>query len=141
MPWELSDGMPIQAVFPRELDKITRSSAQIISYYETTFYMRNQLLRDSDWASMAHSVELRTPFIDRHLFETVSLYAFQNNKSDLGMCASPPLPAEVLRRSKTGFNVPVTSWLQEDNAKLHRRGLKPWQIEVGRHFNTIPMGY
>ena len=31
------------------------------------FYMKNQLLRDSDWASMFHGIELRTPFVDAYL--------------------------------------------------------------------------
>ena len=34
--------------------------------------MRNQLLRDSDWASMHHSIELRTPYVDSTLLENLS---------------------------------------------------------------------
>ena len=34
---------------------------------ESSLYMRNQLLRDTDWASMAHSLEVRVPLVDVEL--------------------------------------------------------------------------
>ena len=34
---------------------------------ESALYMRNQLLRDSDWAGMAHSLEIRVPMVDTEL--------------------------------------------------------------------------
>ena len=40
-----------------------RHGAAQVALLESTRYLRNQLLRDSDWASMAHSVELRTPLV------------------------------------------------------------------------------
>ena len=39
------------------------------------FILRNQLLRDSDWASMGHSLELRTPLVDAQLLATLGPYA------------------------------------------------------------------
>ena len=36
---------------------------------ESQIYLRNQLLRDSDWASMYHSIELRTPLVDFFLLK------------------------------------------------------------------------
>jgi hypothetical protein len=38
-----------------------------VHHLETALYLRNQLLRDSDWASMASSLELRVPFVDAWL--------------------------------------------------------------------------
>ena len=46
------------------LDPVNR-----VSYLESQFYMRNTLLRDSDFMSMAHGLELRVPFLDRALVE------------------------------------------------------------------------
>ena len=40
-----------------------------VSYLESHWYMRNTLLRDSDFMSMAHGLELRVPFLDRALVE------------------------------------------------------------------------
>src|SRR6202035_30194 len=43
---------------------------------ESAQYLRNQLLRDSDWASMAHSVELRVPFVDARLRASLAAGGF-----------------------------------------------------------------
>ena len=42
-----------------------------ISSLESCFYMRNQLLRDIDWAGMAHSLEIRTPFVDINFLQKI----------------------------------------------------------------------
>ncbi len=39
---------------------------------ESSFYLRNQLLRDMDWASMAHSLEVRVPLVDAHLLQRLA---------------------------------------------------------------------
>jgi asparagine synthase (glutamine-hydrolysing) len=83
---------------------------------ESTTYLRNQLLRDSDWASMDHSVELRTPLVDWHLLEELRpiLRAFAHfpNKSLLAGAPRKPLPREVTQRRKTGFGIPVARWVE-----------------------------
>lgn len=78
---------------------------------ETTRYMRNQLLRDADWAAMASSVELRVPLVDARLRQSVARHRFEPARS-AGKAAvvrevAPELPAEVFGRRKTGFYVPV----------------------------------
>ena len=40
-----------------------------IAALESCWYMRNQLLRDTDWSSMAHGLEVRMPFVDATLLE------------------------------------------------------------------------
>jgi asparagine synthase (glutamine-hydrolysing) len=42
-----------------------------IGQIDSMIFLRNRLLRDSDWASMDHSVELRTPLVDAYLLEQV----------------------------------------------------------------------
>ena len=49
---------------------ISSSQRSIISSLESTFYIVNQLLRDSDWASMDNSIELRTPLVDIDLLKS-----------------------------------------------------------------------
>ena len=51
-----------------------RDSAAAVGLLESTHYLRNQLLRDSDWASMGHSLELRTPLVDAQLLSTLGPY-------------------------------------------------------------------
>ena len=40
-----------------------------VAVLESMFYLRNQLLRDADWAGLAHSLEIRTPLVDRQIPE------------------------------------------------------------------------
>ncbi|EME69335.1 asparagine synthase [Paramagnetospirillum caucaseum] len=101
-----------------------------ITALETAFYMRNQLLRDSDWAGMAHSLEIRTPLVDIGLFRAVLpliMGADPPGKRQMACSARPPLPAPVMERAKTGFFVPVAQWLGE-------KDLRGWAGRVYRAF-------
>ena len=84
---------------------------------ESMTYLRNQLLRDSDWASMDHSVELRTPLVDACLLQQVQrcLQSFSDwpDKILLAKAPTKPLPHSTVKRKKTGFGIPVNSWLTE----------------------------
>ena len=84
---------------------------------ESTTYMRNQLLRDSDWASMDHSVELRTPLVDAWLLREVQplLGAFHqfSNKRPLAVAPMRAMPEALINRPKTGFGIPVQQWLRQ----------------------------
>ncbi len=105
--------------------------AQIV-LLETTRYMRNQLLRDSDWASMAHGLELRVPFVDVGLFTAVAgaiAAGAPPTKSDLAEAAGL---GWLARRPKTGFTTPVRSWIGAESA----RGLRGWASAVHGRFRT-----
>ena len=87
---------------------------------ETARYLRNQLLRDSDWASMASSIELRVPFVDAWLRARLAANGFEparrEGKAALVRRLAPELPAALFARPKTGFYVPVMEWLQPEAA-------------------------
>jgi asparagine synthase (glutamine-hydrolysing) len=82
---------------------------------ETAQYMRNQLLRDSDWAAMASSVELRVPFVDAWLERRLAAHGFaparQEGKAALVRRLAPELPAALFERPKSGFYIPVAEWM------------------------------
>jgi asparagine synthase (glutamine-hydrolysing) len=82
---------------------------------ESTQYMRNQLLRDADWAGMAHSLEIRLPLVDFTLLRTLApaIPALMPGagKAALAKAPSVPLPDEIVTRAKTGFNVPTGDWM------------------------------
>jgi asparagine synthase (glutamine-hydrolysing) len=102
-----------------------------VSALEMSFYMRNQLLRDSDWAGMAHSLEIRVPLVDVPLLRVVAgLLAAGRTplKRDMAACTRPPLPEAVLKRPKSGFFVPIDRWRGENS-------LRRWAIEVHRALN------
>ena len=85
---------------------------------EAGLYLRNQLLRDTDWASMAHSLEVRVPFVDRTLLQAVAadVASLQpgTGKRLLANCPTVALPHQILERAKTGFATPIERWLKDD---------------------------
>ncbi len=102
---------------------------------ESMTYLRNQLLRDSDWASMAHSVELRTPLVDAHLLTQLQplLPSFTRfpGKSLLAQAPEKPLPEAIRQRRKTGFGIPVSRWLAEGGIAAND-GSRSWARQVAR---------
>lgn len=143
MPWELPDLMDGEMVRQgwAELQTLTRlkqttqgiDNAHLkVTALETAWYMRNQLLRDADWASMAHSLELRVPLVDIELLKTVTNLigtGCPTTKRDMASTPSRPLPNSVLNREKTGFSVPVREWLQDgcdERGSMPARGLRSW---------------
>jgi asparagine synthase (glutamine-hydrolysing) len=131
MPWELPQVMDpemarmgLEALAPRlHLKQAAAGLGEgiaAISALEMQFYMRNQLLRDADWAGMAHSLEIRVPLVDTDLLGAVlDLRAAGRapGKADMAACADPALPAAILGRPKTGFFVPVAQWLGETSLR------------------------
>ena len=115
--------------------KLPTDSKLALSQIYSTCYMRNQLLKDSDWASMSHSVELRTPLVDLELLNSLrSLmpkFYMYNNKALLSNAPNTPLDRLVTKRKKTGFSMPVNKWIKEINPKLGESGAsRGWAREV-----------
>ena len=101
-----------------------------VSALEGRWYMRNQLLRDADWASMTHSVEVRVPLVDWSLWRevaTLGLIAPYRGKRALSATPKKALPRAVVERGKTGFTVPMREWmLEQDGARYTDRGVRGW---------------
>jgi asparagine synthase (glutamine-hydrolysing) len=87
-----------------------------VQLMESSQYLRNQLLRDADWASMASSVELRVPLVDACLHRRLAAAGFQParrlGKAALVRRLAPELPEALWHRPKHGFYVPVHEWLR-----------------------------
>ena len=86
-----------------------------VAALEATLYMRNQLLRDTDWASMAHSLEVRTPLVDFELLGRIAALRPQIefgkfSKQILAKAPLQTLPDALTSRPKTGFTTPVATW-------------------------------
>ena len=88
-----------------------------VNYLELTRYMRNQLLRDSDVMSMAWSLELRVPFVDRKFIDTISgipaALRLAEGKRML-LKAVPEIPEWVACRPKHGFVFPLKDWITRE---------------------------
>jgi asparagine synthase (glutamine-hydrolysing) len=105
-----------------------------VGQIESSTYLRNQLLRDSDWASMDHSVELRTPLADAWLLREVQplLGAFSQfpGKRLLADASEKPLPEALINRTKTGFSIPVQTWLRRRGVSTDIGAGYSWAREV-----------
>ena len=90
------------------------TSEDSVSRLELTRYMRNQLLRDSDVMSMAHGLELRVPFLDLPLMNTLTRIPaatrLQQGKHFL-LQAVPEVPDWIANQPKRGFLFPFDQWL------------------------------
>jgi len=149
MPWELPDVLDAdmaragwQALAPRlslrESVAGLASDFLQVSALELTWYMRDRLLRDADWAGMAHSLEIRPPLVDIDFFKRVApliASAARPSKQDMARTPARPLPEAVLNRPKSGFLVPVREWLGDDSAGVPvARGLRGWAHQVYETF-------
>ncbi len=149
MPWEIKKLLDRDMVRDglqelRSLERLEATVGQIYNEYlktsalEMGWYMRNQLLRDADWAGMAHSLEIRVPFLDLKFLRTLAPMLCSENRPDkLALAATPvkSLPSAVLDRRKTGFTVPVRDWLIESDAGgKTERGLRGWAKLIDRSF-------
>jgi len=116
----------------RRLDPLGRLGANLIPdpgsdvgricVLESAHYMRNQLLRDADWAGMAHSLEIRVPLVDVELLRALApaIPSILPGAGKVALAAAPttPLPDEIVKRAKSGFGVPTGEWINgvSDNA-------------------------
>jgi asparagine synthase (glutamine-hydrolysing) len=143
MPWELPTLMDPELAREgwRELRPISRLDRKVeridspyakVAAMELRMYLRNQLLRDADWAGMAWSVEIRVPFVDIALFHTVVPWlGLPDPPTKLDMAAAPAtqLPPALLTRKKTGFSIPVAAWVKAPAD----RGLRGWARSLIGH--------
>lgn len=113
----------------RDTPAAMRTDYAKIATLEASLYMRNQLLRDTDWASMAHSLEVRTPLVDvnllRQLAPALATAQAGNHKSWLARCPTQPLPDVVINRAKSGFTTPIAEWQQRGDATQAWRKVVP----------------
>jgi asparagine synthase (glutamine-hydrolysing) len=115
-----------------------------VAALESSLYLRNQLLRDMDWASMAHSLEVRVPLVDAHLLRRVApalVTRRERGKQLLASAPRPPLPAEVRQRRKTGFTLPIKEWLTQESDGRVEFGKRSWARKVYEVMFGAERGY
>jgi asparagine synthase (glutamine-hydrolysing) len=136
-----------------------RDVVNAISRLELDGYMANTLLRDTDAMSMAHSLEVRVPFVDRKVVDYV-LSLPGEWKLDRRNAGTPKplladaladlLPRDFLQRRKMGFTLPFEKWMQgrlrpeitsvfQDGDLLRQAGLAADQTrDLWRQFLRAP---
>lgn len=89
-------------------------------YLDLNLWLPGDILLKADKMSMAHSLELRVPYLDRLVMqEAMTLPASYKidghaTKAVLRTAANKTLPDEWAHRPKKGFPVPIRNWLRED---------------------------
>ena len=108
---------------------------------ESANYMRHQLLRDADWAGMAHSLEIRVPLVDtillRELAPAIPSLKPGAGKAALALAPQLPLPDAIVKRAKTGFAVPTSAWTAGTSKQLQGKGNEPKGIASRRWSRTV----
>jgi asparagine synthase (glutamine-hydrolysing) len=99
-------------------------------WFDQKYYLPDGILAKVDRMSMAHSLEIRPPFLDHEVVEFAGRLPERfkirgrQQKYLVKRLMRDKLPAEVLRRKKVGFDIPAHDWLRHE--------LKPLLLEVTR---------
>ena len=92
--------------------------------FYTKLYLPDDILVKADRASMMHSLELRSPYLDRELVDFVrripSEYKFRHGQTKyiLKKALEPLLPNHILYRPKKGFGAPIGRWFRDDFLRI-----------------------
>ena len=99
----------------KKADEVTR-----MQYVDRHLWLPGDILLKADKMSMAHSVELRVPFLDKEVFEVASQiptnYKVNRNETKIAlrMAAKRRIGSTVAGKKKLGFPVPIREWLREE---------------------------
>lgn len=99
----------------KEKDDLTK-----MQYLDMHFWLPNDILLKADKMSMAHSIELRVPILDKEVFSLASTIPTEyklshgTTKYALRMAASRRIPEQWFKRPKKGFPVPIIKWFREE---------------------------
>ncbi|TAA72706.1 asparagine synthase (glutamine-hydrolyzing) [Planococcus salinarum] len=96
-----------------------------MQYLDLNLWLVGDILLKADKMSMAHSLELRVPFLDKKVMATAAelpaKYRIGENDTKYAMrlAARRALPEASANRKKMGFPVPIRNWIRED--KFHQQ--------------------
>ncbi|MBV9213743.1 MAG: asparagine synthase (glutamine-hydrolyzing), partial [Actinobacteria bacterium] len=104
-------------------------------------YLADDLLTKTDRASMAHSLEVRVPFLDTVVTDqalalpTSMKVRGLTKKRLLRAAVSPLLPREIVRGRKRGFSIPAAAWLRGELEPFAREVLSPDRVARQGYFD------
>ncbi len=118
----------------------------ILSELEMQVYMGWRLLRDTDAMSMAHSLEVRAPFVDHHIVEFVCGLPpgwekkWGHPKRLLEASLRDVMPPGISARRKQGFAFPMAKWMQEDLREIVEDALSEESLRRRGIFSSKEVG-
>lgn len=117
----------------KDKDDITK-----MQYIDINLWMVGDILLKADRMSMANSLELRVPFLDKEVFKLASTLPLkykvndENTKYAMRKAALKNLPEEVAKRKKLGFPVPTRVWLRQE--KYYNKVKEEFESENSNKF-------
>ena len=99
----------------RDQDQVTQ-----MQYIDQHLWMTGDILLKADKMSMAHSLELRVPFLDRKVMELAEQIPVKDRVTEtetkyaMRLAALQACPPQTAKKKKLGFPVPIRVWLKED---------------------------
>ncbi len=138
-----TDPFDAQRVFFEHTSEKDPGNALLWSYMRT--YMMDEVLVKVDRASMAQSLEVRTPFLDTALVEYVTglpyayKYARRTGKRLLKDVMRGKIPSSIIDRKKQGFGIPLSRWLRNELNPLMHEMLSDDALARGGVFNPAPV--
>jgi len=116
----------------------TREYLGRMALCQQTLGLPDDMLVKVDRMSMAHSLEVRAPFLDHRLAELMNAVPFSikmpggRQKYILRKALEPYFPADFLWRRKQGFTVPLTYWFKDDlHTYIRQKLLAPDAVVCG----------
>jgi asparagine synthase (glutamine-hydrolysing) len=136
--------------FRAVLEDAARSGAEPGSVDEAlrfylTRYLADDILVKTDRASMAESLEVRSPFLDTRVVEFAARLPWRlklnwtRTKLVLRRGLRGLVPAEILRRPKKGFGIPVAAWIRGPLRPLFEESLSEKALHDGGVFHPAPV--
>ncbi|MFK8053048.1 MAG: XrtA/PEP-CTERM system amidotransferase [Woeseiaceae bacterium] len=135
-------GYQSREVFANHIkDKNFEDPMKMVQYLDFQTYLPGDILTKVDRASMAHSLEVRVPFLDHELVSWVASLPSSvklhkgSGKDVLKRALEPSLPHEVLYREKMGFAVPISVWFRDSLKKRMENAVTSERMLDSGYFN------
>jgi asparagine synthase (glutamine-hydrolysing) len=109
-------------------------------WFDQRYYLPDDILMKVDRMSMAHSIEVRPPFLDHRIVEFAaslpSHFKIQGSRQKVILkdLMKGKLPPSILRRKKVGFDIPAHQWLRGPLRELMRDALSAGASEHAEVF-------
>ncbi|WNS75874.1 asparagine synthase (glutamine-hydrolyzing) [Bacillus sp. DTU_2020_1000418_1_SI_GHA_SEK_038] len=136
---EYKNGPTVQSITKQVFDQVKgKDDVTKMQYLDLKLWLPGDILLKADKMSMAHSIELRVPFLDKEVMSMASKLpsSLRVNRKDtkyaLRAASSEVLPDEWANRPKVGFPVPIRFWLQEE--KYYQIVKEMFQSDMAKEF-------
>lgn len=136
---DYQNDLTVNGIYQKDFAKVKDAEdVKQMQYIDLHHFMLNDILQKADKISMAHSLELRVPFLDKKVIELANtipskmLLNHHDTKYFFRKAAGRHLPEDWAKRPKLGFPVPVKTWLREDKyyEKVKALFSEDWVSEI-----------